>query len=113
MELIWGKCEAIYFCSILWTTQIALNWLAKFVLWRKGLCGFWPCGVGEGARRFARRVNHGWQDTSKVGAFSSKLGQQCFREQLRNRTCQHITIDANEPKRSSNRSLQTACAKPE
>jgi len=36
MELIWVKCEAVYFCSIIWTTQIALNRLMKFVLWRSG-----------------------------------------------------------------------------
>src|SRR6185295_8256628 len=31
MELIWGKCEAEYFCRAIWTTQITLNWLVKFV----------------------------------------------------------------------------------
>jgi len=37
MELIWGKREAVYFCRSIWTTQITLNRLMKFVLWRSGL----------------------------------------------------------------------------
>ena len=40
MELIWGKCEAVYFCRAIWTTQIALNWLVKFDFTRSGLAVF-------------------------------------------------------------------------
>ena len=40
MELIWGKCEAEYFCRAIWTTQITLNWLVKFVVWRSRFCGY-------------------------------------------------------------------------
>jgi hypothetical protein len=36
MELIWGKREAVYFCRAIWTTQITLNRLMKFVFWRSG-----------------------------------------------------------------------------
>jgi len=34
MELIWGKCEAVYFCRAIWTTQIALNRQTKIVFAR-------------------------------------------------------------------------------
>ena len=33
-----GKREAVYFCLAIWTTQIALNWLVKFVFARSRFC---------------------------------------------------------------------------
>ena len=44
MELIWGKCEAEYFRCAIWTTQITLNWLVKFVLWRSAFHGLGLAG---------------------------------------------------------------------
>jgi hypothetical protein len=50
MELIWGKREAIYFCQAIWTSQIALKWLAKFTFARSVFAVFVDertCGGGS------------------------------------------------------------------
>jgi hypothetical protein len=39
MWLIWPAVEAVYFCRAIWTTQIALNRLVKFVFTRSAFCG--------------------------------------------------------------------------
>jgi hypothetical protein len=36
MDLIWVKCEAIYFCSEDWTGSIGLIGFEKFAVWRRG-----------------------------------------------------------------------------
>jgi hypothetical protein len=39
MRVICPTVEAVYFCRAIWTTQITLNRLVKFVFTRSAFCG--------------------------------------------------------------------------
>jgi hypothetical protein len=49
MWLIWPAVEAVYFCRAIWTTQITLNRLVKFVFTRSVFGSHWTCGGAVGA----------------------------------------------------------------